>query len=228
MDGRLSNRVLRLSGIAFFMIATLIGCVGRGNTELLESQLRLRDEQLAEARRHKDATDRRLVAIERERDLLASRSADNNPILPEQARAASAVENIEVQRLLSGLVDTQSAGKAVKLVVSPVDADGEVIRVVGEFRVEAVRAPPADDDDSEAIELVAHQESNLGSWKFTNRDADNLWRTGFARGYHLRLPVHPEAATVPLKFTVKFTSIDGREFETTAVIAPPSERRIAN
>ncbi|MDA1016857.1 MAG: hypothetical protein O3A00_20665 [Planctomycetota bacterium] len=206
----------------FFVLALIFavsptGCAHRGNNELLESRLRAQEERIAAVTRQKEDLGHQLAAARRERELLRRQTADSPHLFPEQIQAASAVESIQIHRLLSGYIDRESP--AMKLVVQPIDGSGEVRRGPGQFRIIAKPAPP-EGEPNDLIQVGSTSEEPPVEWTFSTIETEDAWHSGFGRGYHFSLPIQPAAQQVAMEFRVIFSAVDGRRFETSEVISP--------
>lgn len=210
--------------LAASIFASPAGCVQRGNTAILEGRLRAQEERVAVITQENETLISQLTAARRESEMLHKQVAGDLRLFPEQTHAASVVESIHIQRLLSGYTDGESP--AVKLVVQPLDSDGEIVRSPGQFRIIARLASPADEtesaDEAESAQQVSVQvDEPPVEWRFSADETEEAWHAGFGRGYHFSLPVAADAQKLDLEFKVVFLSVDGRQFESSEVIPSP-------
>jgi hypothetical protein len=209
----------RASVVAAAALLSASGCVSRGNTELLEANLRqhqdriasyerqvstLRDE-LASARGETDQLRRELVALGKD-----GRQEASEPL--------SKVAGIQFNSMMTGGRDSdgQPGHDVITAVLAPHDGDGDLVKLGGELEVEVLDLTrPAD-------------QQRIGNWKYSAEQARELWHSGFlASGFQLDLPVGvvPKTGEVILHGRLKTT--DGRQFDTTCPVTLASAESVS-
>lgn len=202
---------------SLFSGALLGGCATRGNRDLLEARLRTQEDRIAQLRSElTQAHQARDVArAEAEQLRTAASSAGERGLLPEQSTALASLQGIRLGELLTGGLDQDGlpGDDALAMLLVPHDSDGELIKIPGSLEIELL-----DLTQSDSQRLV-------GQWSFSADQSAEFWHRGFVgHGYRLVLPWQSVPASDELVVHAKFTTIDGRTFDTTATvtIVPPS------
>lgn len=185
----------------------LAGCAARGNVELLESQLRSRENELFQVRQQLDQVEDELVASRREIRLLQQNVASqgSSPVYPETVHRLAQITGIRFDSRLTGALDRDGApgDDELNVVVAPHDADNQVVKQEGTLELELLDLSQADD------------RRVIGSWRVRAEDVANHWHDGvLGKGIQLRLPWQQAPQSKSLTLFARFITPDGRRFET--------------
>lgn len=196
------------------MLGTLpmLGCV-RGDVDLLEARLRSKDAELRALNDRLESTERQLASSRREKTQLQQQLARNSA-KPEEISRLAKVEGIEINPRLTGSLneDDQPGDDVLNVVVSPVDASGEVVKLDGRVEVEAI-------DPS-----LPESERKLGQWAISLEDSAQQWHDGFlGQGFQLTTPWQRPPQSREIVLLARYTTPDGRKFSTTQeiTVTPP-------
>lgn len=182
----------------------LIGCA-RGNVELLESRLRSRDSELRSLHGQLELKDQELARSQREIQLLQQQLADQSAT-PEAVARLARIEKIAINSQLTGALDQDGrpGDDLLNVVVSPLDASGDVVKLDGEIEIEALDA------------ALPENKRSLGKWNIGLEDAENAWHDGFiGQGYQLTAPWQRVPQSKEIVLLARYKTPDGREFSTT-------------
>ncbi len=196
----------------------LAGCASRGNVEILESELRQEEqarEQIAEQLRQAqeelkiartDAAALRTQLAERRQTALS----------PEQADVFYRVEAIKFGMLLTSGQDRdgQPGDDALSVLLTPIDAHGDLVKLAGEVELELFDMTRSSD------------QQRLGEWKFPIEEVREHWHKGLmSAGYLFQVDWQTPPASPELTLHARMTVADGRQFDATTqvrVTLPPS------
>ena len=186
------------------------GCATRGNVELLESQLRKREDQLYAIQSQLDQTEGELTVAQKEVDTLRGQLAERGrpALLPEQLQSLSRVKEIQVNKLLTGGLDRdgQPGDDILNVVLVPQDEHGEPVRLPGSVELEV-------------IDLSAPADSRqVGVWRFSSEEVAKQWPGGLSAGFQFQIPWHGRTASQNLLLHARFGTADGRQFDTSTDI----------
>ena len=196
---------------AFAIWCCAVGCAGF-QTELLESQLRQREDEALLVKGQLHDAQSQLTACRRENGVLRSqlRDAGAQGMLPEQAAALFSVEKIALNRLMTGGIDTDGnpGDDALSVVIEPRDQQGDVLKSPGTIAIELLDL---------ALDPV---DRRVGYWTFDLETALKHWQGGlFGTGYQFKLPWqrgYPRHANLTLH--ARLLTPDGRAFRATETI----------
>lgn len=176
----INMKMLRCLAPALAWFCCAAGCAGF-QTEMLESELREREDEALLVRAHAQDLQFQLAGCRRENNVLRSQLRDSGTkgMLPEQAAALFSLNKITLNRLVTGGVDTDGrpGDDALRVVLEPRDQRGDLIKSPGTITIELVdlALDPAD--------------RRVGYWTFDLETALKHWRGGlFGTGYHFKLP----------------------------------------
>ena len=193
------------------------GCVTSGNLEILESRLRGQEARISELQSDLDEAISRLAIVRRENDALRNQIADRGlkAILPEQADVLFRATGIKFSSLMTGGLnqDEFPGHELLNVMLSPHDADGDVVKLPGRIQLDVFDLSRA---DSERL---------IGRWDFAVDESRKYWdRTLFGSGYQFSLPWQQNPKSRELLLHARLTAPDHREFNasTTIHIEPPS------
>lgn len=196
------------------IISTLpiLGCVS-GDVDLLEARLRSKDAELRTLNDRLESTERQLASSRREMTQLQKQLADTSST-PEEISQLAKIEGIEINPRLSGGLneDGRPGDDILNVVITPVDAFGEVVKLNGRVEVEAL-------DPS-----LPENDRKLGAWTIALEDSARQWHDGFlGQGFQLTTPWQRPPQSEEIVLLARYTTPDGRNFSTTQEIAvtPP-------
>lgn len=184
----------------------LSGCITRGNSEVLEAQLRRQESVIQQFQSQVSSLKSELVTAERESDLLRKELADtaNKQLHQEATRALAKVEGIEFHSLLTAgqdLDDTEG-DEQIHTLFYPHDSTGELVKLSGDIEIEAVDLGRPSEDRT------------IGRWSYTSDEARKHWHAGFlASGYQFDLPWERTPQGKEVLLLAKLKTPDGREFQ---------------
>ncbi len=212
-DLRISNCHTVWLLIAF----SLPGCVARGNVDLLETRIRHHEDRLVEFESQLAATRRQLEVARNEAAVLRSQLTDRGAaaILPEQASVLFQATGIKFNSLLTGGLDRDgSAGdEMLSVILTPHDADGDMLKLPGAIELEVLDLSKAEGSQ------------RLGTWNFDAAQSRDYWHSGLVgSGYLFQLPWQQTPESSELLLHARFTTTDGRQFDTSTQIQiePPN------
>ncbi len=186
------------------------GCASRGNTELLEANLRQHQDQLASAERQMSTLRQELVAARAESDQLRRELvALGKDGRQEATEPLARVAGIQFNSMMTGGRDADGVPghDVITAVIAPHDSDGDLVKLAGELEIEVLDLTRSGD------------EQRIGRWKYTAEQARELWHSGFlASGYQLDLPIGAVPKTGQVILHGRLVTADGRQFDTTCPV----------
>jgi hypothetical protein len=208
----LPARASLLVGLA--LSSALAGC---RSSEVVEDQLRSRENDLREAREEVVRTHAYNDALQRE--LKAIRLSNAAHVPAELAALTYGVKSITLGRQTGGFNgDDQPGDEALQVVVEPLDPDGHAIKAPGTLQVEALEISP------EGLKRP------LSSWQVSPDELRRGWRSGLlSTGYFVILPWKVYPSVEKLRIIVHLTVEEGRVFEAdrdvTVHLVPAAHRK---
>ena len=192
------------------------GCLGRGQTDLLQVRLREQQRMLVEAQSQLDKSERELLLARKEAEGLRSQLASSGPpgYLPEHSAVLIRAASLRINPMLTaGFERDEAYGDDVRVLqFTPLDDRDEVIRLPGDIRIRVLDA------------ALAPEQQTVAEWTFTAAESRNHWVKGLlGSGYQFSLPWPEPPKNANLVLHVQLTSTDGREFKATHLlkITPP-------
>ncbi len=176
----------------------LAGCAPNKRYDLIEAELRTRERELTETR----------AALEQARNLnraYVESQTGGGPRVPDpHAPAFIPVKEIVLARGTGGVDEDGIPGdEGLMVVVVPRDEDGAAVKVPGQVQIAAWEITPAG------------TKNPIGSWTVTADKVRPTWRTGFiSTGYFVAVPWQTYPSIERVRIAVRFTTLDGRSFET--------------
>lgn len=212
------NWTKRLSALPLVVLA---GCLGHGESDLLQARLRAQQEQLLQAQTQLKESNKNLVQARRETEQLRTELAQAASGETKVAAAGQVVpvSAIKINTMLTAGVDKDgTAGDdAVVINFAPYDDDGEMVKLHGP--VDIVATDPSRPDGQQLF----------AKWSFTTEETREHWVRGFlGSGYQFTLPWPEPPKHDELVLHVRLRSPDGREFVATQVVKIRPEVATAN
>jgi hypothetical protein len=193
-------------------------CAGCRNCDLVEAELRTRDNEVRELRAelaHMECQNEALM-----QEIGALRQGTSAKFSPELAPQAYPLKQIVLGRSTGGHDEDDSPGdEALQVAVEPRDADGHTIKALGALHVEALEINPAG------------LKTPLCSWDLTPEQFCRTWHSGlFSTGYLVILPWKQWPSSEKLRVIARFSSLDCRVLEAdkdvTIRLTPPAKRKV--
>jgi hypothetical protein len=200
-------------------VCALLVCFFSGchSCDLLESELRTRENQLYDVKSELARSEAQNAALVRE--LTAVRQNGPASITPEQASQTYTLKDIVLGRGTGGYDDDDLPGdEALQVVVEPRDGDSQAIKAPGTLHVEALEISP------EGLKAP------ISAWDIPPERLRRSWRSGLlSSGYILVLPWQQWPASEKIRVVARFTLMDGRMFEAdkdvTVHLIPDAQRK---
>jgi hypothetical protein len=195
----------------------LLACGCRSRCDLVEAELRTKENHLREAREELQREQTYNGALQRE--LATLRSDPMAKISPEEASQTYTLKSIVLGRQTGGFNDDDLPGdEALQVAVEPRDGDGHAIKAPGTLIVAALEVTP---------EGLKRQ---LCSWQIPPGALRKTWKSGlFSTGYVVVLPWKAYPTQEKMRVVAQFVLADGRSFEAdkdvTIKLIPPANRK---
>lgn len=204
------------TGKSLILLVCLSGCLGRGETDLLQARLRDQQQLLTETESQLQSTTQDLKIARKETEGLRVQLAQSGQpgLLPEQSDVLIRASAIKINTMLTAGFDKDDAYGDDSLVVHfmPVDDLGEALRLPGDIEIKVL--DPALPENSQTI----------ASWTFTAAESREKWFRGlFGAGYQFTLPWKAPPKNAELVVHVQLKPADGRTFTASHIvkITPP-------
>lgn len=185
------------------------GCVSRGNVEALEARLRQSQDDLRRSEKQLARAHTDLDLARKETDLLQKQVAQTEQmkgsLIPEQTQALARIAGLSINKLMSGGKDHDGdrLDDAMQVIVSPLDGDGDLVKIAGQMEIEAYDMARTGDD------------KRIGRWVFDSSEARKNWHSGFlSSGYQFQLPWQQPPSGKNVLVHARLTTSDGRQFDT--------------
>lgn len=204
--------------LALGLPAAVVGCRSSGRQDLVEAELRAKDEDLRVVRSELERTEAYNQFLQRELHNVQHAGpvpADGAP-LPD-----CRVKTISLGRQTSGYENDGVPGdEALQVVLEPRDADNHTIKAGGSVQVQALEVMPSG------------IKKPLSMWQITPDELRKTWKSGLlSTGYFIVLPWKSWPTTTKVRVVVQFLSEDRRLFEAdkdvTVRVAPALYRKTA-
>lgn len=194
--------------VAFCLACATASCRSTSHREMLETKLRQQEDQLTELSSRLNQTQSELLAAQRESNSLRRQLHDQGQtvLAAEQLAVLHRATEIRIQSWLTGGVDRdgEPGDDGLRVLVVPVDATGDTLRVPGTIEIELI-----DLSQPKGEQTIAQRQ-------FLPQETSAHWHRGFlGTGYLIelnweRIPTQPD-----LTLNVKLTTPDGRLFHAT-------------
>jgi hypothetical protein len=213
------DRTTSLPGSCLLLLGLVLSSALAGckSCEVVEDQLRSRENDLREAREELLRTHAYNEALQRE--LKSIRLSNSAHVSPELAALTYGVKSITLGRQTGGYNgDDHPGDEALQVVLEPLDPDGHAIKAPGTVQVEALEVT------SEGLKRP------LSSWQVSPDELRRTWRSGLlSTGYFIILPWKVYPSVEKLRVVVHLTAEDGRVFEAdrdvTVHLVPAAHRK---
>ncbi len=197
--------------LALLALVLLAGCLGRGETDLLQARLRTQQEQLVKVQTQLQDAKANLAHVERESEQLRTQlaQAGSGEIKLASSETVAPISAIKINSMLTaGINKDDTAGDdAIVVNFAPYDDDGEMVKLHGP--VDIVATDPR----------LPEGKQVFAKWNFTTEETRQHWVRGFlGSGYQFTLPWPEPPQHEELVLHVRLRSPDGREFVATQVL----------
>ena len=200
--------------LASALLAALSGC---RNCDLVEAELRNRNEDLRTAKA--ELAKAEFINDSLSREVTALRQQGPGKITPELAAQTTTIKEIVLNRQTGGYDQDKLPGdEALMVAFEPKDGDGHTIKAPGTAQVTAQEV------SKEGLKTT------LCVWDISAEELRRSWHEGlFSKGYQVILPWKNLPNSEHLRVTVRFNLADGRAFEAdrdvTVRLIPPASRK---
>jgi hypothetical protein len=185
------------------LIFLAAGCRPNKRYDLIEAELRTRDQELAQTRSALEQS--RLMNRAYEQQLGQPGLPGTVVQQPVQAvgRGDVMIHDITLARGTGGVDDDGVPGdEALMVVLVPRDEDGSAVKVPARVTISAWEITPAG------------LKNPIGNWEVTPEKLRPTWRAGlFSSGYHIALKWQTCPTLEKVRVAVRLTTLDGRAFE---------------
>jgi hypothetical protein len=177
------------------LLAPTAGCQ---HHDLLEAELRSREEDLRTARSELEQAVAENTALRTQLSHFGPHASAK--VSPEQSVP---VKQIVLGRQTGGYDEDKDPGdEALQVVVEPRDGDGHVVKVPGSLHLAVLQITP------EGLKKP------LSSWDFSAEQLRSTWRSGLlSTGYHVVVPWKTWPSSDKLRIVAQFALSDGHLFE---------------
>lgn len=190
----------------FVALAMLGGCASRGNLEVLETALRVQEDQLAELRQQLSATNGELQVsqneISRLREQLAG--AGQQVHAPEHLENEYKAVGLRFNSYLTSGIDRDGrpGDEKLSVLLYPHDDQGGLVKLPGTIELRAIDLSAPDG------------QQEVGNWTFTPTETKEAWHSGFlAAGFLFEESWQRQPVGDNVTLHARFKTIDGRQFD---------------
>lgn len=195
----MDRKQARLKFAILASVGLIAGCSNRGSIEVLESQLRDREDQISELQADLTDHEHDLRAANEEADMLRQQLvSDEKASAIELTNGVVRVTQIRIHPLLTGPLDTDDDGVIDELVVllQPRDQRDKTVEAVGNVHVE-----------------LRQGQRSIDHWVVTPEQASEQWRDSkLGAGMMLRLPLTDPLPPGKCEVTATLDTANGRTF----------------
>ncbi len=184
-----------------------IGCGSRGHQEILESRLRIQEEELGKLRTQLDQQQKELQYAQRENELLNQQLSTQTP-LDNYTAERSHLEQIKIDPLYSGLVAGPQGASCV-VMLTPVDGFSNAIKVPGDILLEWF------DPDSDPQSTPP-----LDRWSLDASSSLKFWQDGVLKsGFLIQMqPNITDFQQKPVRLQATLTTGPNEKFKTSVIL----------
>jgi hypothetical protein len=176
------------------------GCRTPPRKDLVEAELRVKDQDLRELRSELERTDAYNQYLQRELRNI-QQAYPNSP--PPETLSAAVVRAIVLGRQTGGIDDDNFPGdEALQVVIEPRDGDNHTVKAPGTAHVQALEVT------TEGLKRP------IAAWHVNPETLRKSWRAGLlSTGYYLVLPWNTPPTSTKVRVVVQFVGQDDRMFE---------------
>jgi hypothetical protein len=188
--------------LRFVLLCLVLGlAAGCRNRDLLENELRHREELYRDALDEQRKAECRVESLQREVEVLRQ---GQPKLSPEQAALSLGVKRITLGRATGGYdKDGLPGDELLQVVVEPRDCDDHVIKAPGTLQICALEITP------QGLKLP------LCTWQLGPEELSKTWKQGLlSTGYTLFLPWKQQPHSEMVRVTVRLIVADSRVYET--------------
>jgi hypothetical protein len=202
--------------IVAFLTTIVAGCRTPPRKDLVEAELRVKDQDLRELRTALERTEAYTQSLQRELHAFQQMAPSQGVA---DVSTPAGVRSIVLARQTGGIDDDGVPGdEALQVVVEPRDADNHTVKAPGIVHVYALEVTP------EGLKKP------LSTWHVDAETLRKAWRTGLlSTGYYLTLPWRTWPANTKVRVIAQFVGQDERLFEAdkdvTIRLTPDSQRK---
>ncbi len=194
----------RLGALLLALLPLLVGC--RSNSqELLEAELRDREQKLDELKKQIDHKDGEILGLEAEVDRLERRVTKGSK---EPLGSLLLVRKITLGRGTGGFDENPKVpgDEALQIVVEPRDNDDQSVKAPGALHIDLFEITP------QGLEFL------LSTWDISAKELRSKWDTPLIGGpaYRVKLPWQALPNSDHLRVVVVFTTPEGQKFQADA------------
>lgn len=205
----LPMRHLGRAGLLICCLAS--GCSFSGNSAALEAQLRAYEDRVAELDQRLADAERELLVARRETTHLRTSAKEAGAIVlaSEQTEVLFRAESLRINKLLTGGInlDDQPGDESLNVVIEPLDARNEPIKLPGELTIE-IMDPAIEEGDK-----------SIGRWNYSASEVRDAWHNGlFVTGFKFRIDWRTIPRHETLVIHARLATIDGRTFHATSTV----------
>jgi hypothetical protein len=195
------SRLTSSAGLLLLAVSLLPAGGCRHSSDLLEAELRTRDNDVRELKDELYRAESENQALMRE--IRTVRQSGPAKISPEQAAQTYRMIKLTIGRGTGGLDNDDCPGDdALQIILEPRDPDGHTIKAPGAVHIEALEISP------EGIKVP------FSTWDVPPEQLRRSWRSGFlTTGYSLVLPWKSWPSNEKVRLIARFLLADGRVFE---------------
>lgn len=215
-------RVTQLTWTSVVAVLLMGGCASRGNLEVLESELRRQEDQMAELQRQLASTRSELDIALNDAARLRQQLADSGkPVLsPEHIENEFRAVGVRFNTYLTSGIDRdgQPGDEQISVLVYPHDEQGGLVKLGGKLELRA-------------LDLTAPKgEQEVGTWNYSPTVIRDSWHSGFlAAGYLFEEAWQRPLSGSEIMLHARFVTTDGRQFDATQPlrVKPQNNRQLA-
>jgi hypothetical protein len=199
--------------LLLLLTTVLAGCRTSPRRDLVEAELRVKDQDLRELRADLERSEAYNQFLQRE--------IKTGGGVPPEVSVPAGMRSLTLGNQTAGIDDDGLPGdEALQVVLEPKDADGHIVKVPGTVNIQALEV------------TVEGTKKPLSSWQVDPETLRKSWRSGLLRtGYFLMLPWQTWPSSTKVRVVVQFVGQDERMFEAdrdvTIRLAPETQRKTA-
>lgn len=190
---------IRSSIFLLLLFLPVTGC--RNNSQLLETALRTREQDVQILREELSRLEYHNEALQRE--VFALRGAVAYPVTPEVSNQIFTLRRITIGRTTTGLDDDRYPGdEALQVVIEPRDGEDHIIKTPGILRITALQISPQG------------LKTPISAWEFSPEELRRKWKSGlFTTGYVVVMPWQQKPCYKNVRVIARMEMSDGRTYE---------------